>query len=239
MIGRVVFAGLAAFVLAGCATVQPVQSGSATRQIVEDRNYTLGAQRTVQVGESVVRVRDYVVLRRPVAGLRATEDFRVRGGYDIAFTEGEMVRIGGTRLVDGRTLYVVPQAATQLGMAAYVNLQVDADGVVQNQILGPLNQTLIFGVTPEPSSARLQPVMREEIAAGEPYSNYELIFNGFDGQAMRLTYREYSPEDLARTAFFQDLSYPISARTLRFRALAIDVVSVGENGLTYIVRADR
>ena len=53
--------------------------------------------------------------------------------------------------------------------------------------------------------------------------NYEIIYTGRVGDTIRLNYREYSPDDLARTAFFQELTYPADQKSLRFRDIKMEV----------------
>lgn len=120
-------------------------------------------------------------------------------------------------------------------MAAIVLLEVDDEGRIQRKAL---DGGAIFSFRADPEDGRLTPVTEKSVVKSKPFTNYEIVFNGSDGQAMRFTYREYSPDDLARTAFFQELSYPLTAKTIRFRKLLLDVLSINEQEITFVVRED-
>ena len=46
--------------------------------------------------------------------------------------------------------------------------------------------------------------------------NYELLYTGVSATGLNLTYREFSPEGLARVAFFQNLTYEAAAKSIAF-----------------------
>lgn len=224
----------------GCATVEPVGSPEAAVEQVRERNYALGVQRTAAVGEPIVRVREYTLQKGGAAAVQANKAFAIRGClHDIRFTEGERRPISGKRQVGGQSVYVVRKEGYQMGLGNVLGIQVFEDGRIHNKVLTAFNTEGIYVCRPEPADARLIPVRGQITSQGAPYSNYEIIFNGSDGQAMQFTYREYSPEDLARTAFFQNLSYPVGSKTIRFRKLVIDVAGLNEQTITYAVRSDQ
>jgi hypothetical protein len=68
--------------------------------------------------------------------------------------------------------------------------------------------------------------------------NFEIVFNGIDGQAMHMQYREYTSDNLARPAFSQELSYPLGTKTIRFRKLLLTVENINANEITYTVVSD-
>ncbi|MGR3174778.1 MAG: hypothetical protein ACUZ8N_09285 [Candidatus Scalindua sp.] len=76
------------------------------------------------------------------------------------------------------------------------------------------------------------------IDTDQGYENYELIYTGKDKQALHITYREYSPEDLARTAFFQNLTYPSDAEVIRFKDYKILVDDATSESITFTVAED-
>lgn len=66
----------------------------------------------------------------------------------------------------------------------------------------------------------------------------ELVFQGVDGQTLRVMYREFS-DDMARPAFSQDLTYPIAGgrASIIFRDLIIDVTAIESTSISYVVKA--
>lgn len=65
----------------------------------------------------------------------------------------------------------------------------------------------------------------------------ELIYQGRDGDTLRVAYREFV-DNLARPAFSQDLTYPIDRENtskIVFRDVIINVYEVAETAITYSV----
>ncbi len=64
----------------------------------------------------------------------------------------------------------------------------------------------------------------------------ELIYNGKTKDTIRLSYREYI-KDMARPAFFQDLTYDLSeSREIAFRDMAIEVLEATNSTIKFFVR---
>ena len=55
------------------------------------------------------------------------------------------------------------------------------------------------------------------------YLNHELVFTGVGSNGISLLYREYTFEDMARSAFKQELVYPKDTDEIRFRSYQIEV----------------
>ncbi len=70
------------------------------------------------------------------------------------------------------------------------------------------------------------------------YINHELIFTGFGSDGIHLLYREYTFNDMARTAFQQELVYPINSKEIRFRNYNIKVAPKLPSELTYTVMSE-
>jgi hypothetical protein len=74
-----------------------------------------------------------------------------------------------------------------------------------------------------------------KVDAARGYTNFELIYTGSSGGTLHITYREFSPDDLARTAFFQDLSYAATQKVIRFRNIEIQVIDATNEHISYKV----
>jgi hypothetical protein len=68
-----------------------------------------------------------------------------------------------------------------------------------------------------------------------PFRKFELVYSGRTGDSIRIAYREYSPQDLARTAFFQELTYSVSEPVIRFRDLEITVSEATNSSIKFVV----
>ena len=50
----------------------------------------------------------------------------------------------------------------------------------------------------------------EQVNTTKGFINYEIVYNGISGDTIQLLYREYSADNLAKPAFFQNLQYDLS-----------------------------
>ncbi len=69
-------------------------------------------------------------------------------------------------------------------------------------------------------------------------SNFEILYSGRDGGALRFQYREYTSDNMARDAFSQALTYPSDATTIRFRDYVMEVNSVDADSITVTITAE-
>lgn len=62
----------------------------------------------------------------------------------------------------------------------------------------------------------------------------ELVYQGFSKEVLRLAYREYI-SDMARPAFFQDLTYEVTSfpADIRFKQVQLRIISAGNSGMEY------
>ena len=70
------------------------------------------------------------------------------------------------------------------------------------------------------------------------YINHELLYTGLGADGIHLLYREYTFENLARSAYSQNLVYPSDSQFIRFRSYKIKVVEKSSSEIKYIVEAD-
>lgn len=75
------------------------------------------------------------------------------------------------------------------------------------------------------------------------FQNFELLFSGRDRSALRILYREYTPDDgtgggIARSAFFQELTFPPDTKIVRFKEMTIEVLSVTSGEIVYRVTSE-
>ncbi|MBX3428958.1 MAG: hypothetical protein KF779_05200 [Hyphomonadaceae bacterium] len=224
--------------VAACATVVASPDNKGTSEVTErrERNYEVGVERTAVVGDSIVRVRAYTEQVTRYPAFEVTEPFRLSGGpVTLHFARGERLPIFGERTNDGVTYTVVRKDGVY-------GIQVAPDGSVGSGVINGLGTeiqvVMAYRFTVDPNSARLQRSDAQEVRRTPTGENFEIVFNGIDGAAMRFQYREYTADDMARPAFFQDLSYPLGTRTIRFRSMSIDVARVDAQQITYTVRAE-
>ncbi len=236
MITRRVSLALLICGLLGC--VQPVRPFAPTvvgTEHVFQRNYELGKTQSVYVGEPVVKFKDYFVRRRQGRTMRPSVDFRVENFKAISARTDEEFPVTGSLTVDGVDyVLIVPKSNATL------SILVDASGKPYRKFLDNATRAWIVK-TPhfEPSDVRfLSEPGAETVDASAGFKNFELVYGGTDGKSFTLTYREYSPEDLIRPAFTQNLTYPVGSTAVRYRGTRLTVQEVTSEKITYTVLAD-
>jgi len=203
-------------------------------EAVFETNYEIGEPQEVYVGEAMIRFRE---LRRDIySSDRVTilNDFSVQGlGQQVRYRRGSTYPYGGVTQVNG----------------AEFDFFIDnGRGMIFNAT-GQLQDIALIGVpryAPRFSDPIIVPngdgfVGREEVEDDqiEPDgANYEIVYSGLDGDTLRMTYREYTEGNMARSAFFQALSYPVSSPSIRFRDLVISVDSATSESIRFNVISD-
>jgi hypothetical protein len=91
-----------------------------------------------------------------------------------------------------------------------------------------------------PPNVRLKYELKEEAveSAMRGEGSYELLYEGVGGGVLRLTYREYTGEDLARPAFSQEVTYDVASNgptEVLFKGAHITVLSAGNTEVRYHV----
>jgi len=220
-----------------CATVVTTAENKGTTEAQErrERNYELGIERTAVVGDPIVRVRAYVEQISRYPAFEVPEAFRLSGGpVTLRFMAGERLPIIGERTTDGVTYSVAQKDG-------YYGIQVAPDGSIGTGVINGLGTdaqvVMVYTFSANPA-VRLRRADAEEVRRTPTGENFEIVFNGIDGSAMRFQYREYTANDMARPAFFQDLSYPLSSRVIRFRSMVIDVAAIDAQQISYTVQTE-
>jgi len=235
MIARILAVLLTALSLSACGLSldPPPPTVDLGTNHVLDKNYTLTKTAVAYVGENIVAVKDYYTQSTAILGMRPAIDFRY-GGRD--FSRSHIYRIIGKYTRDTGTFNVVESDAPSL------HLLVSDDGVIQPNyiVMIPDGRRLVpFPTTnPEPLTARMQRVTETKTLTAKGFVNYQIIYNGTDGKSFFLTYREFTPEDMAKTAFYQNLTYSTASKAIRFRNLLIDVRGADNEKITYAVMTD-
>lgn len=223
--------GCAATTYPGGIGLVPAE-GTAQSERITEANFTIGEVRTAVVGEPLVRVKDFRQVNTTRPRLKASE---------VA-----VVTIGPAQVtVDPRQIYEKRRDVDRnlFAIVGPYALGLDAEGTLNGTAL-QMNGIDVYAPTAGPvmsAPASLRFVSTDEkgstvAAEGE---NYEIIFTGRDAGSIRFQYREYTSDDMARAAFSQDLTYPASASTIRYRNLTIAVDAVGSDSITYRVTERR
>jgi hypothetical protein len=161
-------------------------------------------------------------------------------------SENEPLEIIGTIQVD-RNNYLLVRSLVQSHLIGYKFLVLFTDdghftgsialerisdqGVIVHETKGQI------GIRPVNTTFEL--VKDETIDTKAGFTNYEIIFTGVTKDTINLLYREYTSDDLARPAFYQNLTYPVDALFIRFKQLKIKVLYVNDESIKYAVVEDK
>lgn len=248
---RSIFCAAATLALSGCATLTAGQiiplsaQNPSTPTHTIDKNYTIGQEGAAFVGEPIVRIKDYWVTHRDTGAFRlpvaVTYKFRPFGMTEV-FPSGTTAQLVGYVMDAGTRLQVVVLPGKSA--RAFPMLVAD-DGQFTGQLLNmPAGgKSFVAGkgkpVTLDVGGALVFPPSTvESVSTENGYTNFEIIYAGSNNDSVNLIYREYTPDDMARAAFTQNLTYSRSQPTIRFRNIRINVLSADNESIHYIVQDD-
>lgn len=229
--------------LAGCVSVAPVSQQVAPHgeRQVSERSYTIGVEQTSVVGDPVVRLKRYTLRAVVSSTYTVSESCRVRMAlrYDHTFAPGDAVPLLGDSPCDEGTCRLIrlDDSALQGDLGALIL----PDGRLAARPIDLRTRAKQIGsIHAEPESCRFVPTSASEQRAepGPNYRNFEILYGGIDGQTIRFTYREYSPDDLARPAYSQAFGYPLGSERVKFKDVSLRVVEARPDALRYVVEAD-
>lgn len=228
--------------ISGCASVTPGSSPVmtapvVTTEVVVERSYAVGIEQSAFVGGSVARVKDYVVEKTTRQGaMHASQDFTLFYpifGPKLLVKTTDVIPIVGTTERDGSTYRLVA-----LPQVPKVKLLITDDGRFEGSGLGLGNAKMGYDYSPDPPSVTLRSDSSASTIRAAGYLNFELIYSGVTKDSIRLLYREYTQNDLARPAFSQDLVYERDAKTIRFRKILIRVEQATGEQIKFVVLED-
>lgn len=232
----------AAALASGCANVAQTPYSApaperATEHIVE-KSYVVGKEASAFVGGTMARVKDYNIDKITRRGaMHASTDFTLFYpiiGPRVLIRTTDPIPIVGTTERDGvmYRLVALPQVPT-------VKLLITEDGRFEGSGLGLGNARMGYNYTPSPQDVQLRPdTSTSTLNTAAGFINFEIVYSGVTKDSIRLHYREYTPNDLVRPAFSQDLTYERDSPTIRFRNVLFRVIEATGERIRYIVLED-
>lgn len=198
-----------------------------------DRSYQIGQEHEVFVGEPIVRLKDYFVQKTATAVMYPDKDFSFRMLFKYEVAAQTPLPIVETTEIDGVTYRAVRFPQPALGLVKFF---VDSDGRFLNTARTHINQKP--KVKFEPQDVTLRPGTLTTTDSSKGHRNLELVYGGVSGDEIRVAYREYTQDDLAKPAFSQELVYSLKAKKIRYRDIDIEVLSANNEKIRYRVIAD-
>ena len=235
----------------GCTTPMRVE---APRTLSEQhkfvKSYSLGEQKTVTVGDSMVKVEDYWIENLGSQFASPTKNITLKAGLgglsSVNLEADKRYRIKGTIDVNGIECSVLAIKEDGYGdiFQAWCAL-VAPDGSLVNRhalftVMGGRERTMVspYDLTISDPSVRIVRESTPVVKTTKGYENYELLYTGVSATGLNLTYREFSPEGLARVAFFQNLTYEAGAKSITFKKFRIAVEKATSESITFTVLSD-
>ena len=234
----------------GCAPSQPllVRHSYAT-------NYKIGKTETAYVGQSVLKVKDYYFYKDyEKTFFEATNNFLLnakipekKSVYNLTIIgqKGKTYEPYYRERVNGIMHYIMYFSDSN-GNDAYGVLIDDAGNIQTDMLYGNI-KPIDFELIP-PDTKLIKSSMNTESFAcyqhHDYYSNicgwvnFELIYGGINSVSLNMSYKEYSREDYARTAFYQDLTFEPNAKQIRFKDFIIKIIEATNDKLVYQILAD-
>jgi hypothetical protein len=212
------------------------------------------------VGDPIVKVQDFWIetIEEPIATVSADLDATITGSLMAnqpwVFQKGKSYEIKGSFEIDGLSYQVVASSEirdrksgspVRMG-GAWGGLLVKNDGTI-------LPAKLIYGfstlgvnkesvVAVGASISDVTVLVKNEkkllVDTSKGYENYEIIYTGINSSGINFTYREFSPDGLARVAFYQNLTYPVGVNRISFKKFRIRIEDSGAEKISYRVLED-
>lgn len=235
--------------LTGCLSVRPPVAQLGAIQTKEEKNYTIGLEKTVNVGDSIAVRRSYSYKEVQRSDrVKASNDFEAQVKFPFnppviyRGQQGEELQVIGTTTVDQKACRIISVGVTRGGVPAGMVVSVETDqptgqGVGVNGYGSWTTTGVSFSI--DRPETKFPIVKRVEIVKDKAYENWEIIFTGRAGENITFVYREFTPDDSAKPAFYQNLTYNLEKeRTFQFRKLRVEVVRVTNEGITFKVLSD-
>jgi hypothetical protein len=196
---------------------------------------------TVNVGDPMIKFQDFWVetTESPVATPNKTVNLN-GGTVDVTLVAGQKYPVRGRMSIEGVDYVVV---ATTDNPFEYRAVLVKPDGTLHNRVAVANPQfrglvLVIYTLTISDPATRMVRETSQNVKSSKGYENFELLYTGTNSNGLNLTYREFSPDGLARVAFFQNLTYEAGARSIAFKKYRIAVDHASSESITFTVLAD-
>jgi hypothetical protein len=238
--------------LTGCATSITHMAETVVKvDTINDKNYSIGVDKTVNVGEPMVRHRNYILAHSTLPVMRFSQQTRVDLGgmstYSFNISPDTQYRVLGTLQYSNPRESYSPKLyyVVQMNPSVFAYILVEQNGSISKlfaSLMHPMRQHEVLVHPPTVTTSNPSTVgtleSRANVKMDKGYENYELLYTGVNAQGINLTYREFSPEGLARVAFFQNLTYPKDSTVINFKHYKIQVNRATSEEINFKVITD-
>lgn len=236
---------LVMYILAGCGQhMMPMLESPSSYQHVDEKSYTLKAEHKTYVGNSMIRVRDYEVSKRTTDKLVPSEDFTIGiQQFSLSGKKGTPISIAGKVIVEGETYYLIQSEEYKLLFP--ISSSGEYLGGRAGRIVGGFHSGKEVVVSPRgnwkfsPSTVKFSLAQIEEVDSTKGYTNFELVYTGHTENSFNIMYREFTRDDLARPAYYQNLTYKKQDKIIRFKNIKINIIEATSEYVRFAVLEDK
>ena len=230
------------------STIEPIKNNTNSERVVKT-NYVLQQKGKASIGESFIKFMDYDLFTEETKILireRDNQEFYICGVVDqkyfaalenFEFERGIKPSCDPTKsqsgiLINKENLTSGENSRCQRWTSWRTNLTRNNKISIELMCKNPVNNNPYLNK----NEAYKKKIVTKRFKS-ETFNNFELIYSGFSSNdTINLLYREFSPQDMARQAFFQNLTYPLNSKLIRFKNLRIQLISINNESIEYIVK---
>lgn len=215
-----------------CPNLQPFNTRDLGSSHIFTKNYNLGQEKSAYVGEEIVRLKDYYVEKKQITKMKASNDFTI---WNITGSKNDEFNLVGTVEYSGMKHYVI-----QFNQRPVTGFLIDRYGNFTGDRLRLDGKRVAYigKANINPTNTKFFIVELEKIDSRKGFVNYEIVYTGRDKESIKFMYREYTTSDIAKPAFYQNLTYNISSKFIRFKNLRIQIVGADDERIKYVVLED-
>jgi len=203
---------------------------------------------SARVGNPLLRVKDYWVKKYTQPIFEAKNGFKVQFKYPFldddndfmfgAVVTGQRFPVVGTKDVDGimyNLIKPIPGKNTALAILVEDSGNIRTDIIIN--VVKSIDISKSFSVEFTPEKPIFEKYQVEQVNTTKGFINYELLYTGISGNTIRLLYREYTADSLAKPAFFQNLQYDLSKdKTIVFKEHEFLIKEANNNEIQFEMR---
>ena len=214
------------FYLSACIIpLNPVETSILGIEEINTKNYEIGQKLHVSIGGPAISVKKYKKTQLKPLYMRATTDFEIKGSsLSVSANDETRFRIRGEVTDrDARQYSVLALKGSYIfndelyEKDYWFDFLIDKNGAPKENSLyeGQRIKKYSFSITP--SDLKFIPLERYLIDKNQAYLNFDFLYGGVHDDHIFFTYREFSKHNMSTPAYFQNVSYNINQKTVRFR----------------------
>lgn len=219
------------------------------------KNYIPGVERTAFIGQSMITVSDYMAITelKTYKGIH----FKPSKAHQLIVKhENKFGKVVETIIPLDNNEYEIDLSTNIQNLKYYIVRITDSNGNTWGLLIDDKNMISdkyivnnemnryhkIISITPSVGGISYAGTVEDTVDREPRYVpadlNYELIYSGLNKVAVNITYREFTRDNIARAAFFQNLSYEPGSKQIRFRDTLINIEEITNEKIRYTVVSD-